>query len=340
MLFACSPKTPLQHPTLILATRGSPLALRQARWVQAELQRLAPGLNVELLTLRTTGDRVRSVPLPEIGGKGLFTKELEDALQQGRAHCAVHSLKDLPTELPNGLTLACVPRREDPRDVWISRDGAALTDLPANARIGTSSLRRSAQLRRVRPDLEIVPLRGNLDTRLRKLREGDLAAVVLAAAGMHRMGLEGQITAYLPAETMCPAVGQGALGIEARAADAETRQLLSHLEDHWTRVTVTAERALLRHLGGGCQVPIAAAATRQGDRLSLTALVIRPDGSEAVQTIEVGPPGVGDLEGDAAICMAEELGRAAAERLLAQGAARILASLAQEPSRFPAPQTP
>ena len=299
-----------------------------------------PGLQVELLTLRTTGDRVRSVPLPEIGGKGLFTKELEDALQEGRAHCAVHSLKDLPTDLPSGLTLACVPPREDSRDVWISRDGVALTDLPAKARVGTSSLRRAAQLRRLRPDIEIVPLRGNLQTRLRKLQKGDLAAIVLAAAGMHRMGFERQITEYFPPERLCPAVGQGALGIEARAADTETLKLLAHLEDPWARVTATAERALLRHLGGGCQVPIAATVTRQGDELALAALVIRPDGSEAVGVTEVGPPGSGNLEGEAAIRMAEELGRAAGERLLAQGAGRILASLAQELSSFPVPQTP
>ncbi|MGH9783454.1 MAG: hydroxymethylbilane synthase, partial [Terriglobia bacterium] len=179
----------MTQSTLILATRGSPLALQQARWVQAELERRARGLRVELLTIRTTGDRVRSVPLPEIGGKGLFTKELEDALREGRAHFAVHSLKDLPTELPDGLILACVPQREDPRDVWVSRDGKRLPELQLRARVGTSSLRRAAQLRRLRADLEILPLRGNLNTRLRKLREGSLDAIVLAAAGMHRMGL-------------------------------------------------------------------------------------------------------------------------------------------------------
>jgi hydroxymethylbilane synthase len=334
----------LHRSTLHLATRGSPLALQQSRWVQAELERVAPGLRVELLVLRTTGDRVRSVPLPAIGGKGLFTKELEDALQDGRAQCAVHSLKDLPTDLPAGLTLACVPRREDPRDVWISRDGASLTGLPGSARVGTSSLRRAAQLRRVRPDLEIVPLRGNLETRLRKLREGDregpLAAIVVAAAGMHRMGLGDQITEYFSPETLCPAVGQGALGIEAQASDSETLALLAQLEDSWARVTAAAERALLRHLGGGCQVPIAASATRQGDRLALAALVIRPDGSEAVQTTELGLPGGLNLRGEDAIRMAEELGRTAATRLLDQGAGRILESIPQQPSQFPTPQAP
>lgn len=333
----------MRRSPLTLATRGSPLALQQSRWVQAELERLAPGLRVELLVLRTTGDRVRSVPLPAIGGKGLFTKELEDALLEGRAHCAVHSLKDLPTDLPAGLTLACVPRREDARDVWISRDGAQLTGLPAKARVGTSSLRRAAQLKRLRPDLEIVPLRGNLGTRLRKLHEGKveggMAAIVVAAAGMHRMGFTDQITEYFSPETLCPAVGQGALGIEACATDVETMALLAHLEDPWGRVTATAERALLRHLGGGCQVPIAASATRQGDRLALAALVIRPDGSEAVQTTELGPPGGANLHGEDAVRMAEQLGRKTAERLLERGAGRILESIPQQPSPFSTSQT-
>ena len=312
----------------------------QARWVAAELERCVGGVQVELLTLRTPGDRVRSVPLPEIGGKGLFTKELEDALRSGRAHFAVHSLKDLPTELPDGLTLACVPVREDPRDVLISRDGKLFAELPRQARVGTSSLRRSAQLKRLRPDLRIKPLRGNLQTRLRKLREGALDAIVLAAAGLHRMGLGEQITEYFSSETLCPAVGQGALGIEARADDTKTWELLAALEDPWARVAVTVERALLQHLGGGCQVPIAASAHRQDDRLALTALVIRPDGSDAIQAAELGPPGSGNWEGEAAIRMAEALGRQTAERLLAQGAAAILASLAQQTASFPAPQAP
>ena len=267
----------------------------QARWVEAELERLHRSVRVELLTLRTTGDRIRSVPLPEIGGKGLFTKELEDALRSGRAHVAVHSLKDLPTELPDGLTLACVPVREDPRDVLISRDGKRFADLPPQARVGTGSIRRAAQLRRLQPDLVIEPLRVNLQTRLRKLREGAFDAIVLAAAGLHRMGLGEQITEYFSSETLCPAVGQGALGIEARADDTKTWELLAALEDPGTRVAVTAERALLQHLGGGCQVPIAASAYRQDDRLTLTALVIRPDGSGAIQTLAFGPSGTANL---------------------------------------------
>lgn len=326
----------MPRSTLNLATRGSPLALQQSRWVQAELERLVPGLKVELLVLRTTGDRVRSVPLPAIGGKGLFTKELEDALQEGRADCAVHSLKDLPTDLPPELTLACVPQREDARDVWISRDGVLLSDLPPGPRVGTSSLRRAAQLKRLRPDIEIIPLRGNVGTRLRKLQESDMAAIVMAAAGMHRMGFRDQITEYFSPETLYPAVGQGALGIEARSGDTETLALLAQLEDSWSRLTATAERALLKGLGGGCQVPIAASATRQGDRLSLAALVLRPDGAEAVQTTELGPPGGADLKGNDALRMAEELGRKTAERLLDQGAGRILESVPDQPSPFSA----
>ncbi len=261
-------------------------------------------------------------------------------MQEGRAHCAVHSLKDLPTDLPTGLMLACVPQREDPRDVWISRDGAPLTGLPADSRIGTSSPRRAAQLLRLRPDFAIAPLRGNLGTRLRKLQEVDMGAIVVAAAGMHRMGFTDQITEYLSPETLCPAVGQGALGIEARDSDTETLQLLAQLEDPWSRVTATAERSLLQHLGGGCQVPIAASATRQGDRLALKALVIRPDGKEAVQTSKLGPPSGADLHYQEAIRMAEHLGREAAQSLLSQGAGRILESIPREPLPFSPPQTP
>lgn len=226
---------------LILATRGSSLALQQSNWVKAEIERLAPGARVEILTVRTTGDRMKDEPLPQIGGKGLFTKEIEEALLEGRAHLAVHSLKDLPTQISPGLVLAAVPRREDPRDVLVSRDGKRLAGLALQARVGTSSVRRAAQLKHLRPDLQIEPLRGNLDTRLRKLREGGrLDAIVLAAAGLVRMGLAEQITEYFSEETLCPAVGQGALGIEARAEDEETLRALALLEDRWARVSTTA----------------------------------------------------------------------------------------------------
>lgn len=322
-----------------LATRGSPLALRQSRWVQAEIERMVEDSRVELLTIRTTGDRMTQQPLPEIGGKGLFTKEVEDALLDGRADFAVHSLKDLPTDLPEGLILAAVPRREDSRDALLSRSGTRLSDLPQGALIGTSSVRRAAQLIRLRPDFRIEPLRGNLDTRLRKLREGPFDAIILAVAGLRRMGLDGEITEILAEEVLCPAVGQGALGIEARANDQRTLQALAALEDSWARITVTAERSLLRSLGGGCQIPIAATVTRQDERIRLTAIVVRPDGSEMITATELSAS-IADGSRNQTIQIAEALGRKTAEALLAKGAARILGELSQEPNPLPAPQTP
>lgn len=303
------------------------------------MERQAAGRRIEILTLQTTGDRVRKVPLPQIGGKGLFTKELEDSLREGRAHFAVHSLKDLPTELPEGLLLASVPRREDSRDVLVSREGKCLDDLPQGAQVGTSSLRRAAQLKWLRPDLRIEPFRGNLDTRLRKLHQGPLDAMVVAAAGLIRLGLAEHITEYFSEERLCPAVSQGALGIEARAGDSETLEALAALEDPWARVSVTAERSLLRHLGGGCQVPIAASARREENHLCLTALVVRPDGSELIRTTEQAPAGNATMEGKVPLAIAEALGRKAAESLLRQGADKILRSLAQEPA-LPTPSAP
>ncbi|MBI2819198.1 MAG: hydroxymethylbilane synthase [Acidobacteria bacterium] len=305
-------------PSLILATRRSALALQQSNWVKLELEQKFPGLHVELLTIGTTGDRLRHQPLPQIGGKGLFTQELEEALLDGRADFAVHSLKDLPTELGAGLLIAAIPSREDPRDALISRNGNFFDDLPQGARIGTSSVRRSAQLRRLRPDLRIEPLRGNVETRLRKLREGPLDAIVLAAAGLHRMGWRDQITEYFPEQVLYPAIGQGALGIEARAEDAPTLEALAVLEDSWARITTTAERALLRHLGGGCQIPIAAYVHRETTGFSMAAVVVRPDGSEWIQAKE--------FINTIAIDAAEQLGRATAENLLRQGAKRLLES--------------
>ena len=264
----------------------------------------------------TTGDRMRDQPLPQIGGKGLFTQELEETLLDGRAHFAVHSLKDLPTELGSGLTLAAVPAREDVRDAFISRTGAKFADLSLGCTIGTSSVRRAAQLRRLRPDAQIVPLRGNLDTRLRKLREGYLDAIVLAAAGLRRMGWADQITEYFSEAVLFPAVGQGALGIEARADDKCTLEFLALLEESWARISTTAERALLRHLGGGCQVPIAASTRQEQNGIRLEAIVIRPDGSELVQANE--------LSADFSAAAADELGKRTADALLSRGAGRIL----------------
>ena len=322
---------------LVIATRRSALALRQAEWVKAELERRVPGLRVELLPMGTTGDRMRDQPLPQIGGKGLFTEELEQSLLRGEADLAVHSLKDLPTELGAGLTLAAIPEREDCRDVLLSRGGKRFAELPAGSVIGTSSVRRAAQLRRLRSDVHVAPLRGNLDTRLRKLREGatrggtvnvSLDAIVLAAAGLHRMGWKEYITEYFPADVLLPPVGQGALGIEARAGDSSTLAVLAVLEDAWGRISATAERALLRHLGGGCQIPIAGYTHRESGGMILDAIVIRPDGSEVVAVRESSPV--------ATTVAAEELGRRTADSLISRGAGRILESLGEAAASSPA----
>ena len=305
--------------------------------MKAELERRVPGLRVELLPMGTTGDRMRDQPLPQIGGKGLFTQELEQSLLRGEADLAVHSLKDLPTELGVGLTIAAIPEREDCRDVLVSRAGKRFAELSAGSVIGTSSVRRAAQLRRLRPDLRIAPLRGNLDTRLRKLREGTLPggtvggsldAIVLAAAGLHRIGWKDQITEYFPAEVLLPPVGQGALGIEAQADDSQTLKVLAVLEDEWARISATAERALLRTLGGGCQIPIAAYTHRENGSVVLDAIVIRPDGSEVVVARESSPT--------ATMAAAEQLGRKAAESLISRGAGRILESLGSANASPPA----
>ncbi|MBI4442880.1 MAG: hydroxymethylbilane synthase [Acidobacteria bacterium] len=328
---------------LILVSRGSPLALQQSNWVKAELERRVAGLLVKIVKVRTTGDRMRSQPLPQIGGKGLFTREIEEALLAGRAHLAVHSLKDLPTELPPELILAAVPQREDPRDALVSREGREgkkLAELPRSARVGTSSIRRTAQLRRLRPDLVIEPLRGNLGTRLRKLREGNLDAIVLAAAGLRRMGFEDQITEYFEEETLCPAVGQGALGIEARAGDEAILRALAVLEDPAARLAVTAERALLAHLGGGCQIPIAALARCEQGEIRLAAMVISPDGCQLVNTVESVPLAAMDKANQAALDTAEALGKKAAENLLQQGAGKILEAVAATQESLPSPQAP
>jgi len=295
---------------LVIASRGSQLAIWQARWVQARLAELGHESVIEIV--KTTGDKITDVPLAQVGGKGLFTKEIEEALLDGRADLAVHSLKDLPTELPEGLVLAAVPEREDARDAIV---GKRLAELPAGARVGTSSLRRAAQLRKVRPDLAIESVRGNLDTRLRKLDEGQFDSILLAAAGLKRLGWAGRIAELLPSEVVCSAVGQGALAIETRIAGAgrEASAKLDHAETH---AAVTAERGLLAALGGGCQVPIGGHATVSGGRLRLIGVVASPDGSEMVR---------GETEG--AIADAEALGRSLGADLLERGARRILESV-------------
>jgi hydroxymethylbilane synthase len=292
---------------LVIASRGSQLALWQARWVAGEFAALGHETRLEII--KTTGDKITDVPLAKVGTKGLFTKEIEEALLDGRADLAVHSLKDLPTELPEGLVLAAVPQREDPRDAVV---GKALHDLPQGAKVGTSSLRRAAQLRKLRPDLVVESVRGNLDTRLRKLDEGQYDAILLAAAGLKRLGWGGRIAEILPAETMCPAVGQGALAIETRASGPgfDAARLLDHAETH---AAVLAERGLLGALGGGCQVPIGAHATVAGGQLRLLGLVASPDGLEVIRGETDGP--VGD---------AEKLGRKLGASLLERGAREIL----------------
>lgn len=303
----------MSRSTLILGTRGSKLAVHQSQWVQARLQELSPGLTIVLKRIHTSGDKILDVPLAKIGGKGLFVKEIEDALLSGEIDLAVHSMKDVPTALPEGLEILCVPPREDARDALITRDGCRLDQLKPGARIGTSSLRRQAQLLHHRPDFVIEMLRGNLDTRLRKLREGQFDAIVLAAAGLRRLEWDAEITEYLPVHLSLPAIAQGALGIEARSNDSVVRDLLSRFEHRPTRMTVTAERALLHRLEGGCQVPIAAHAVLDGESLTLEGLVATVDGRRVIRH---------QIQGPAAD--AQQLGTTLADQLLADGADVIL----------------
>jgi len=289
------------------------LAVWQAEWVQARLKELAPGLTVTLQRIKTSGDKILDVPLAAIGGKGLFVKEIEEALLREEIDLAVHSMKDVPTILPDGLSILCVPAREDPRDVLVSRDSCSLDQLPKGSRIGTSSLRRQAQLLHYRPDLHIELLRGNLDTRLRKLHNGEYDAIVLAAAGLMRMGWSNKVTEYLPPEVSLPAIGQGALGLEGRRHDRFVETLVEKLEHRPTRTAVMAERALLKRFEGGCQVPIAAHATVKGDTLIMDGLIASVDGQRLIRDTIQGPASE-----------AQSLGSQLAEKLLAQGGDRIL----------------
>ncbi|MFO0707222.1 MAG: hydroxymethylbilane synthase [Nitrospira sp.] len=309
--------TPTGHRTnLVLGTRASKLALQQSQWFQARVQEAAPGTTVTLKRIQTSGDKILDVPLAKIGGKGLFVKEIEDALMTGEIDFAVHSMKDVPTQLPAGLDILCVPPREDPRDALISRDGRRFKDLPAGARIGTSSLRRQAQFLNARPDLHIEMLRGNLDTRLRKLREGQFDAIILAAAGLRRLDWTHEITEYLDPALSLPAIGQGALGIEGRTDDTFVREILGRLNHEPTRIAVTAERALLHRLEGGCQVPIAAYATLGTGDMKVDGLVASVDGKTIIRDTVQGPT-----------ANAHALGTQLAERLLARGAGEILRAI-------------
>lgn len=311
----------MSEPTrkLVIATRGSQLALAQAKWVAGSLEALRPGLTAELLVLKTKGDKILDVPLAKVGGKGLFVKEIEDALLDGRAQLAVHSMKDVPAELPEGLILAGVSAREEPGDVLISADGGGLDDLPPNPKVGTSSLRRQAQLMALRPDAEVVSLRGNVETRLRKLIDDNLDAIILAAAGLNRLGLMKPEYHRLDTARFLPAVGQGALGLECRADDAATRELVGLLVDEDSAVAVAAERAFLARLEGGCQVPIAGYAQVIEGRVQMTGLVADLDGSTVHKS-----------SGEAAPERAAELGRQVAEEVLAAGGREILAQLYEE----------
>ncbi|MBW1783042.1 MAG: hydroxymethylbilane synthase [Deltaproteobacteria bacterium] len=298
---------------LRIGTRGSRLALRQSEWVKEQIEAEHPDLRVELIRIKTTGDKILDSPLSKIGGKGLFVKEIEDALLEKRVDLAVHSMKDVPAALPDRLMLSTFPQREDPSDALISADGLTLDRLRRQARVGTSSLRRGAQLLCVRPDLELVPLRGNVDTRLRKLEAGDLHAIILASAGLKRLGLAGLITQVIPLDQVMPAVGQGALGLEVRRDDVQTIRILDFLDHAPTRITVRAERAFLKELEGGCQVPIAGFAQLDGNDLRFKGMVAELDGSRVFKEEMVGPREE-----------AEAIGIASAKKLLASGADSVL----------------
>lgn len=296
-----------------IGTRGSALALWQAEWVKSELEKRYPGIVITLTKIKTTGDKILDVPLAKVGGKGLFVKEIEEAMLRGEIDIAVHSMKDVPTFFPKGLHLSAITKREDPRDALISRSGAGFKDLPKGARIGTSSLRRQAQLMNIRPDLVIQQLRGNVDTRLRKLGEGQFDAIILAAAGVKRLGLEEKVTEYLDPEISIPAIGQGALGIECREDDKELNDIVSFFNHAESRICVTAERALLKRLEGGCQVPIACYGRMTNGTLRLIGLVGSVDGSRIIKDSIDGRPED-----------AEHLGVTLAENLLRQGVDAIL----------------
>ena len=307
----------MNHKTILkIATRQSPLALWQANYVKDRLIRLYPALQVELVPMVTKGDVLLDTPLAKIGGKGLFVKELEQALLTKEADIAVHSMKDVPMQFPEGLGLSVICPREDPRDAFVSNKYRTLTELPQGAVVGTSSLRRQCQLKALRPDLDIRSLRGNVGTRLSKLDNGDYDAIILASAGLIRLGLAERIASFIEAETSLPAAGQGAVGIECRLDDVEVQQLLAPLADTATSLCVLAERAMNNHLQGGCQVPIGGYAVLQDNEIYLRALVGSLDGSQIIRA-----------EGKSAVENAEELGVQIAQQLLQQGADKILQSI-------------
>ena len=306
-----------------IGTRGSQLALWQAKWVQKQINHHYPDGKAELVIIKTKGDKITDVPLANVGGKGLFVKEIEEALLDGRIDVAVHSMKDMPSDLPQGLCIGAVPLRENPTDALVSEQYEAIETLPQGARMGTSSLRRSAQLLHHRPDLSIVPLRGNLDTRLNKLKTTGLDAIVLASAGLKRLGMADHITAHIAPDIMLPAVGQGALCIESRVQDSNIGPIVAHLDHPDSHTAILAERAFSQRLEGGCQVPIAAHATIDNDQLRITGLVADIDGRQVLKDSVTGT-------GDQAAVLGFEL----AEGLLQQGAGTILERLRQNAQSF------
>ena len=300
-----------------IGTRASQLALWQANWVKSELEKRYPDMTVTLLKIKTLGDKILDVPLAQVGGKGLFVKEIEEAMLRGEIDIAVHSMKDVPTEFPEGLGLYCITEREDPRDAVISR-GVKFADLPQGARIGTSALRRQAQLLKVRPDLEMVIIRGNVETRMNKLETEGLDAVILAAAGLNRLGFADRITELLPTDLSLPAIGQGALGIECNLSNEDVKDAISFFNHPETSAAVRAERALLWRCEGGCQVPIAAYGEVTGNELKLTGFIASVDGKVSVKGTVTGP-----------VEHPEKLGVQLAEQLLEEGGHAILAEVYQ-----------
>ncbi|MCL2760254.1 MAG: hydroxymethylbilane synthase [Desulfuromonadales bacterium] len=302
---------------LRIGTRGSQLALWQANWVKSELEKKYPEMEVTLTKIKTTGDKILDVPLAQVGGKGLFVKEIEEAMLRGDIDIAVHSMKDVPTEFPEGLGLYCITKREDPRDAVISK-GIKFADLPKGAKVGTSALRRQAQLLKFRPDLQMVIIRGNVETRMKKLETEGLDAVILAAAGLNRLGFAGQITELLPTDISLPAIGQGALGIECALDNESVKETIAFFNDPETSYAVKAERALLKRCEGGCQVPIAAFGEVTGDQMKLTGFIASVDGKQTIKDSIAGP-----------VASCEELGQQLAEKLLNSGGKEILEEVYQ-----------
>jgi hydroxymethylbilane synthase len=310
---------PLMLKTIRIGTRGSRLALWQANWVKSRIEENFPESGVSLVVIKTRGDKILDVPLARVGGKGLFVKEIEEALLDNRVDLAVHSMKDMPAELPPELHIGAVPLRENPNDVLISKNNKPLSMLPAGARIGTSSLRRGSQMLNARPDFRIEPLRGNLETRLRKLKTTDLDAIILAAAGILRMGLANRITEYLDENILLPAVGQGALCIECRKNDEKINAVLETLDHPDTRTVIMGERAFLTRLGGGCQTPIAAFGRLENGRFTLTGMVASVDGKTLLKDTLDGNPE-----------QSVSIGKALGDRLIAMGAQTIIDTLKED----------